>query len=511
MNTGCKILLVNTNRIRPPIAPIALDYLAAALRTEGHAVRMLDYNLAADCQAATAVAFDGWRPDLIGLTFRNTDDCFFESGVSFVDILKDDIGRIRKFCDSPIVVGGSGFAVKATAVLDACGADYGVHGDGEPAMCALARAVTGQIQIAQVPGLIYRTAQQHSAADRGRAGARPSTDVTTSMANRGRAGARPSTQGFQPGTWHRNPVGYADLENLRLAARDFVDNRTYFKFGGQVGVETKRGCTGKCVYCADPIIKGSEIRTRLTADVVQELRNLLAQDIDYFHFCDSEFNLPASHATAVCRAIIDAGLRRDVHWYVYASPSAFSEKLMILMKHAGCAGINFGVDSGNDKMLAALGRDYDRSRLAEITHVCRDIGITVMFDLLLGGPGETRETLAETIDFMKQAAPDRVGVSLGIGVCPGTKFAELISQTDAEVAGDGLAPAYYISSALGDNPAALLRELIGGDRRFFFPTGDDDGNYNYSDNAVLERAIESGYRGAYWDVLRKLQDNVAPP
>jgi hypothetical protein len=73
-------------------------------------------------------------------------------------------------------------------------------------------------------------------------------------------------------------------------------------------------------------------------------------------------------------------------------------------------------------------------------------------------------------------------------------------------------PTFYISKALGEQPAKLVRDLIGGDKRFFTPADETDikapenndtANYNYNENLPLVRAIREGARGAYWDILRQ--------
>jgi hypothetical protein len=117
---------------------------------------------------------------------------------------------------------------------------------------------------------------------------------------------------------------------------------------------------------------------------------------------------------------------------------------------------------------------------------------------------------------MKRLSPDRVGVSLGVRVYAGTGLSELVREEGpmarnpnlrGQVEGnDGfLKPVFYLSSALGDDAAGYVAELVGGDRRFFFPTAEAGTEaYNYSDNERLVEAIQRGYRGAYWDILRRL-------
>jgi radical SAM superfamily enzyme YgiQ (UPF0313 family) len=150
-----------------------------------------------------------------------------------------------------------------------------------------------------------------------------------------------------------------------------------------------------------------------------------------------------------------------------------------------------------------------------------------MLDMLLGGPGETPETLAETIRTFKQLDPDCAGAALGVRVYPGTPLASLLmeagpwdSNPNLRRRGTGpvdlLQPVFYLSSQLGGQPASLVRELIGDDPRFFPPeenlsldSSPKNDGHNYNQNQVLIDAISSGYRGAYWDILRSMRQSTA--
>jgi len=282
-------------------------------------------------------------------------------------------------------------------------------------------------------------------------------------------------------------------------------------------IETNRGCPQQCIYCADPLGKGKRIRLRSPASVADEIEALLKMEIDHFHFCDSEFNLPPAHARDVCLEIIRRGFGAKIRWYAYCSPVPFSEELAVLFERAGCAGINFGVDSANDQMLRTLGRDFTVEEVVRTAQLCHHQGIIFMYDLLLGGPGETRDSLRETIKTMKRLSPSRVGTSLGIRIYPGTALAAMVRKQgpieqnpNLQGARDKLdktffAPIFYLSSALGEDAPEYLASLIAGDERFYsnFPNAGNK-NYNYNENILLVQAIRDGYRGAFWDILRRL-------
>ena len=255
---------------------------------------------------------------------------------------------------------------------------------------------------------------------------------------------------------------------------------------------------------------------RSPRSVVEEIQALLDMGIDYFHFCDSEFNLPPTHAEAVCREIIGTGLGSKVRWYTYCSPAPFTEELAILFQKAGCAGVNFGVDSANDRMLYTLGRDFSVDDLERTAQICHRQGIVFMYDLLLGGPEETRDSLRETIDTMKRLSPSRVGASMGVRIFPQTRLAAMVREQGPIGQNPNLqgvldqkffAPVFYLASALGEDAPQYLAELISDDERFFVMSGKDaDQNYNYNENTVLMQAIRDGYRGAFWDILRRLAE-----
>ncbi|MFQ6096803.1 MAG: B12-binding domain-containing radical SAM protein, partial [Armatimonadota bacterium] len=140
-----------------------------------------------------------------------------------------------------------------------------------------------------------------------------------------------------------------------------------------------------------------------------------------------------------------------------------------------------------------------------------------MFDLLLGGPGETRETIRETIEFVKGLEPDRVGASVGVRLYPGTPLMARLERSAAATEHDGIfgqiegnpglsEPVFYVSPALGREAHDVVESLIGEDERFLFANPARLGqNYNYNENRVLIEAIKAGHRGAYWDVLRRAQ------
>jgi radical SAM superfamily enzyme YgiQ (UPF0313 family) len=263
-------------------------------------------------------------------------------------------------------------------------------------------------------------------------------------------------------------------------------------------------------------------RLREPSEVADEAQSLIAQGIEVLHTCDAEFNIPREHAYAVCEEFNRRLIGKRLSWYTYMAVVPFDAELAKVMRKAGCVGINFTGDSASSLMLNTYKQPHRKEDLALAVRLCRDNNIKVMIDLLLGGPGETQETVAQTVDFIKQINPDCAGASLGIRIYPGTRMANIVekegpAETNPNIlrkySGDVdlFQPTFYISEALGPQPARLVKDLIAGDKRFFEPTEPEaiecgqSTDHNYNDNMELTEAIKNGQRGAYWDILHKLR------
>jgi tryptophan 2-C-methyltransferase len=505
------LTLINTNRMRPPIAPVGLDYVAGAARRARIKVELLDLCLVERPKAALAKYFSRNTPELIGLTFRNVDDCFWPSGASFVPELKEIVATLRALCNAPLVLGGVGYSIFPVEILNRTGVDFGIRGDGEQALLQLLTELRGGRHWHKVDGLLWQ----------------------------------------ENGGIHCNPPAWPSALNVP-AKRNFVDNAAYFRLGGQIGVETKRGCCRQCIYCADPLAKGAALRLRSPAEVADEMQSLLSQGIDVLHLCDAEFNIPPDHALDVCEELIRRGLQRRVRWYTYMAVVPFDAELARRMARSGCVGVNFTSDAAHPAMLAAYRQPHRQDDLAVAVRLCRENGMAVMLDLLLGGPGETPETLGESLRFFRQIEPDCCGAALGVRIYPRTEMAAIVAKEGPWESNpslrrhytgpiDLLQPTFYISSALGANPARLVRELMSGDPRFFPPEEEmppsentetvrmplaacppvqresvsfskkksppPSSDHNYNRNQSLCDAIAAGARGAYWDILRKMKGN----
>lgn len=460
------IALINTNISSPPVSPVGLEYVGETLVDAGIPLAVIDLSFEVDWKAAIKRELQAIDPLIIGISVRNFDDSSFVSRQSFLPWIKDVVEEVRRQSDSFIVLGGVGFSVNPVDALDYAGADAGIAGDGEDAIQSLYTCLIERKTCSSLPNMIYRKDNKIIC----------------------------------------NKRAYVDLKYAPPPRRRLFDNRRYEQMGAMVGIETRRGCTGKCIFCADPLAKGKQIRLRPPDKVVREFRDLSDQGVSWFHMADSEFNVPFEHAKDICRAIIDAGLGRTIHWYTYASPVPFDRELAQLMKQAGCEGINFGIDSLHNGQLGRLRKRHTAADIERLVEILDSEKLNYMADLLIGCPGETEATVRASIEAVKKLGIPLVGLAVGIRVYEGT---QLKTQLDKELSSNSSytvqnEPLYYISPLLGPDPFGLIQELTENDQRFLSlaAPGDTD-SYNYAGDEHLSRLIKQGARGAYWDILRK--------
>lgn len=464
-------VLVNSNVSTPPVSPVGLEYTGHALEHSGVDVAVIDLAFNTDWRETIRNGLAGVTPIAVGVSVRNTDDVCFATKKSFLPWIRNVVAEVKKSTAAPVVLGGVGYSTAPVAVLRQTGADFGIDGDSELAVGFLVKALLAKGDVANLPNLVHRRGNMVVC----------------------------------------NPRAYTELDNLPLPKRELFDNVRYEKAGAMVGVETKRGCPQLCIYCADPVAKGPRVRLRPPAVVVAEVKNLLGKGVSWFHLCDSEFNQPLRHAKDICRAIIDAGIGSRIHWYCYCCPIPFDAELAGMMVRAGCAGVNFGVDSLVDEQLGRLGREHHLGHIWMLVDILKQAGVNFLFDFIIGGPGETPGTVKLTVTRVKQMAIPVAGMSVGVRVYHGTPLGNTVSKgflhdgVKLVEVGEGFdSLVFYCAPSLGNDPLAMVRGIIGDDPRFLLLSGPSDADsYNYAGDTVLAQAILEGARGAYWDILIK--------
>lgn len=169
---------------------------------------------------------------------------------------------------------------------------------------------------------------------------------------------------------------------------------------------SSRGCPFGCHYCPYPVGQGLPWRHRSPANVVDEIEHLVRDfRVEYILFRDPMFSMRLDRVQQICAEIVRRGLK--FRWKCETRPDCLDEKTVLAMAAAGCDGINFGVESAEVEIQKGVGRKpIARERIIEMTALCRRHGIKTFCFFIIGLPGDTVETILETIQFAIRLRPN---------------------------------------------------------------------------------------------------------
>jgi len=468
-----KVLILSANRelVPDPVFPLGAAYVAAAVRDAGHEVKILDALVHDDPEAAVKRIVSEFSPDVVGVSIRNVDNVAYPIVITYADNHKMLIDAVRSVFSGPVVLGGSGFTILAEELLDHTGAEYGILGEGEEAMLSFLDAWAGNGDLSGVPGLLHRK------------------NKTTHIKN--------------------PPRTIKDIRCVANPARDMLDSPIYQKWGGMVGIQTKRGCPLGCVYCTYPVVEGRAIRVRDPKDVAEEMAESYRMwGTDTFFIVDNVFNNPPDHALAVVEAIEKLNL--PISFTAYLNPGFVTEGLMTAMKAAGCTGIDYGVDSCSEEVLSRLGKNFTASDVVNAVRITKEAGIRTCLSMIFGAPGETMDSLKQGIDLLDEMAPTAVLALVGVRVYPNTKMYGIAEKAGVLPEGwDGLTPFFYIDPAVADDVIGCVAEAALRHPDWLFPghmimagrqLGPEDKPERY-DSGPLAEFRKRGIKGNLWEMF----------
>jgi anaerobic magnesium-protoporphyrin IX monomethyl ester cyclase len=146
---------------------------------------------------------------------------------------------------------------------------------------------------------------------------------------------------------------------------------------------------------------GHKFRARSAQNVVAEMEQAVKQyGIDEIYFDDDTFTIGRQRVLDICRLIKERNL--EVSWIVQARVDTVDREMLQAMKEAGCHYILFGIESGSPEMLTIMKKRITLDKAREAIRLCREIGLKTQAFFLFGVPGETQESIRQTIDFAKE-------------------------------------------------------------------------------------------------------------
>ena len=407
-----KILLLsaNTENINMPVLPVGLANVAAAAESAGFEARTLNLMGSEDPGPEIKTAISAFSPDVIGISLRNIDDQDMENPRFLVEPVKQIVDTCRRLSNALIVIGGAGYSIFPDAALDYLNADIGIRGEGEAAFIELLKRLSENKSVSDIPGLYL-------------------------------PGRTPQAER----EYIKNLSGLPMPEPTRhLPIPNTVDTSDLW-----VPFQTRRGCPMNCSYCSTGAIEGHIIRKTRLDRSIELLQRYTAAGFTKFFFVDNTFNLPPSYAEALCDGII--AQRLSISWRSIIYPWKLTERLVCKMARAGCGEVSLGFESGSESMLKRFNKRFTPADIRAAATLFKKYNIRQMGFLLLGGPGETRETVMESLSFAEALGLDSMKLTVGIRIYPETALAEtaiaegMISNEDTL-----LFPKFYIQPELKD-------------------------------------------------------------
>ncbi|NIR49215.1 radical SAM protein [candidate division KSB1 bacterium] len=174
-------------------------------------------------------------------------------------------------------------------------------------------------------------------------------------------------------------------------------------------VMTEFGCPYSCTFCVMSTL-GWKIRP--VENVLTELELLSSLNVRELFFLDQTFGIQKERAHALLTKMTEA--RFDFGWVCFSRPDILDDELLRAMKAAGCHTIILGLESGNEEILAATKKEYNKEEVKAGFHRCTKYGIRTVATVILGLPEESEETFAETMTFLKQVNPDFASFNVAV-------------------------------------------------------------------------------------------------
>ncbi len=334
---------------------LSLAYVAAVAEKAGAKIQFIDAHALGLSKPQTIKRLAAFRPDLVAYT--TTTYLFHQN----LDWFRD----IREATGVPSMVGGVHMGIYPKETMVHRCLDFGITGEAEETLPEFLAAYNAGTDLSAVKGLIWRT-------DDGEAVVNPYAPL------------------------------YTDVDSAPFPARHHLPNHLYYSFISQfrnfTPLITSRGCPFHCIFCEQG---GLKFRPRSPENLCDEIQECLdAYSIREFDFFDSSFTTDKRRVIRICEEIVNR--KQKFAWALRSRVDLINEEMLKYLKDAGCKRIYYGIESGNEAILKTLKKKTTVKRIKEIVHATNKIGIDTFGYFMVGSPGETVETVGQTITLAKE-------------------------------------------------------------------------------------------------------------
>lgn len=445
-----RLLLIsaNTYSIPYPVYPLGVSYLKTKLKSELNNYQIDIFDLRINDFSNLKNYIVNYQPKYIGVSLRNIDDVSAISQESFLNAYNNLIIYIRSITNAKIIIGGAGYSIFPKVLFVFLKPDFGLVGEGELSFGQLINCLDSNLPLDSVSGLVYQVDNK---------------------------------------TIINKIINYC--HSLELEFEDDLVNY-YWLNSGMLNIQTKRGCPFNCIYCTYPLIEGKTIRT-LDIDYITNTLSILKNKygIDYIFFTDSVFNINKEYNYLLAESLIKHNL--NIKWGGFFTPSNLDKESLLLYKKSGLTHIEFGTETLSEKQLINYGKIFTVSDIIKASNLCNICDVYFAHFLILGGYGETNDTINETLENSKLINRTVFFPFVGMRIYPETKLHKISIQEGIITNSDDLlTPKYYISNI--DIEDIKRRAKLTG-KKWVFPDEDM--------SVAMNKMRKRNRKGPLWEYL----------
>ncbi len=200
-----------------------------------------------------------------------------------------------------------------------------------------------------------------------------------------------------------------DLDKLPIPAKYFTYQH----------LSSTRGCAWNCTFCGSPEFWGHKIRFRSTDNFLEELGLLYKKGITFFYISDDTFTTNKERVIEICKRIIEKNFK--ITWFAISRVNHVNDEILYWMRRAGCIQISYGVESGSEKIRTVLNKKIKSDQIKKAFSLTVQYGMLSRAYFIYGSPGETWETIQETLDLIHEIKPLSM-IAYILDIFPGTQL-----------------------------------------------------------------------------------------
>lgn len=355
------------------LVPMGIFYIGALLKENGFNVRIVNLAVEQKPMDRLRAMVDAEHPAIVGFSVLNANRFSAIQGAGVVKAVDPEI---------LVVFGGPCATFMWDHLFTTCpGLDCVVKGEGELTFLELAERIR------------HRGKEQNPSiyADREIKGLHGDREIKGLALRSGCSGGKMDGPGIVH-TGEREPI--EDLDSLPIPGR-------YFDLAH---VSLSRGCPGRCTFCGSPRFwPGSRVRFHSPSWFVEQLCLLNQRGITHFFVSDDTFTMDKTRVIEVCRLIIEK--RLNITWVAISRADFIDPGILGWMRRAGCTQISFGVESGSAAIRQTLGKPMKRERIVRAFALTASFGILPRAYFIYGSPGETAQTIDESLELIMEIQP----------------------------------------------------------------------------------------------------------